>query len=104
MVSDVEHTPDLKLEWIPDGVANVLHTNGIHEKYELAAALRHLVNPATVYRAFPNEDWSGRTSATAVLIAMVITFGVPLNRLVVEPATQYPELRRPAPDMPRRAS
>ncbi|MFD6197225.1 hypothetical protein ACFWE3_11025 [Mycobacteriaceae bacterium NPDC060252] len=75
-------SPKSSLQWIPEGVANVLHANGIDNRLALSNAIR--VAPATVYRVF-NPDWSGKATSEMVAI-LAEAFNVSITRLVAEPA------------------
>jgi hypothetical protein len=66
--------------WIPDSVANILHSDGVRTRAELASRID--LGRSIVYRCFA-EDWSGRATMT-VLVRAAAVFGVPLAKSKVE--------------------
>lgn len=84
---------DYEIRWIPEAIANLLHSHDIRTRTELAETLG--VARSTVYRSF-GDDWSGSPSSMAMLSCMAGYFRVPLSRIVTEPGR--PNVRK----LPRR--
>lgn len=79
--------PIYQLRWIPESIANLMHSNNIHGRADLAKRIG--VSRSTVYSVFA-RDWSG-TATTSVLAQLAGQFQVPLNTLVSEPGAQRPK-------------
>nr|AAN05768.1 Gp42 [Mycobacterium avium subsp. hominissuis A5] len=67
--------------WNADNVAMLMEFRDIRNRAALAKAINW--PRTTVYRSF-NEDWSGRVRME-VLVAMSVTFDVPIGWLVLDP-------------------
>lgn len=66
-----------------------MHSNNLRGRSDLANFLG--LSRTTIYTAF-NSDWSG-VATTTVLAQVAGQFGVPLSRLVVEPAVSGRRVR-----------
>lgn len=78
------HMPQMNhhLFWRSESVAKLMQDKKIHDRGQLALKIHR---PYSTVQRTISADWSGPITSNSVLVAMAITFGVPLNRLVREP-------------------